>query len=302
MFRSERVYLSRASCADLVGRSRMSMTTGRCLSIVAGLLLMAPTVARAGDPAPPDRAIVDRYCLTCHSVRAKSGNFVLEGLDPARAGENVDAWEKVVRKLRGGLMPPPGLPRPEAAASDTFRSALERTLDASAAAHPNPGRTETVHRLNRIEYVNAVRDLLAVEVNAPDLLPADDSSYGFDNIAGVLKMSPALMERYLAAAKIVSRAAVGGAPPAPATAIYRVSPETEQHDRLEDLPFGTRGGTLIRHDFPLDAQYDIKIAVSSYRGGGDPQELELAIDGARVKVFTVSPRTQPELRVPVKGG
>jgi hypothetical protein len=135
--------------------------------------------------------------------------------------------------------------------------------------------------LNRIEYVNSVRDLLGVDM-AEDLLPADDSSYGFDNIAGVLKMSPALMERYLAAAKVVSRSAVGGAPPASATAIYRVSPETEQHDRLADLPFGTRGGTRIRHDFPLDADYDIKIAVSSYRGAGEPQTIEVSIDGARV--------------------
>src|SRR6476646_840133 len=288
MFRSERVYLSRASCADLVGRSRMSMTTGRCLSIVAGLLLMAPTVARAGDPAPPDRAIVDRYCLTCHSVRAKSGNFVLEGLDPARAGENVDAWEKVVRKLRGGLMPPPGLPRPEAAASDTFRSALERTLDASAAAHPNPGRTETVHRLNRIEYVNAVRDLLAVELNAPDFLPADDSSYGFDNIAGVLKMSPALMERYLAAAKVVSRSAVGGPPPAPATAVYRVSPETQQAVRIDPLPYGTRGGTVVRHLFPVAGEYELKIAVGGYRGRGDVPTIVVMLDGARAKEINSS--------------
>ena len=121
---------------------------------------------------------------------------------------------------------------------------------AAFAAHPNPGRTETVHRLNRIEYVNAVRDLLAVEVNAPDLLPADDSSYGFDNIAGVLKMSPALMERYLTAAKVVSRSAVGAPPPGPATAVYRVSPETQQADRIDPLPYGTRGGTIVRHLFP----------------------------------------------------
>src|SRR5207253_6094136 len=141
--------------------------------------------------------------------RAKAGNLVLEGIDPARVADNAETWEKVVRKLRGGLMPPPGRPRPEEAAYSGLRSALQSALDTSAVAHPNPGRTETVHRLNRLEYVNAVRDLLAVDINAPDLLPADDSSYGFDNIAGVLKMSPALMERYLAAAKVVSRSAIG---------------------------------------------------------------------------------------------
>jgi hypothetical protein len=279
------------------------MTTGRYLSLVAGLLLFAATVARAADPAPPDRAIVGRYCLTCHSVRAKSGNFVLEGLDPARAGDNVEAWEKVVRKLRGGLMPPPGRPRPDAAASDTFRSALEHTLDASAAAHPNPGRTETVHRLNRIEYVNAIRDLLAVEVNAPDLLPADDSSYGFDNIAGVLKMSPALMERYLAAAKVVSRSAVGAPPSGPATAVYRVSPETQQAERIDPLPYGTRGGTIVRHAFPVAGEYDIKVAVGGgYRGRGDAPTIAVMLDGVRVKVISPSQGDGLTFRLPISGG
>jgi uncharacterized protein DUF1592/uncharacterized protein DUF1588/uncharacterized protein DUF1585/uncharacterized protein DUF1587/uncharacterized protein DUF1595/cytochrome c len=271
--------------------------------MVAGLLLIAPTVARAADPAPPDRAIVDRYCLTCHSVRAKSGNFVLEGLDPTRAGDNVEAWERVVRKLRGGLMPPPGRPRPDATASDTFRNALEHTLDASAAAHPNPGRTETVHRLNRIEYVNAVRDLLAVEVNAPDLLPADDSSYGFDNIAGVLKMSPALMERYLAAAKAVSRSAVGAPPAAPATAVYRVSPETQQAERIDPLPYGTRGGTIVRHAFPVAGDYDIKVTVGGgYRGRGDAPTIAVMLDGARVKVINPSQGDALTFRLPITGG
>jgi hypothetical protein len=261
----------------------------------------APAVARPAAAAVPERAVVDKYCVGCHNARAKAGNLNLQGLDTAAVAENAETWEKVVRKLRGGLMPPAGAARPEETSYRTFLTTLQTALDQAAAGDPNPGRTETVHRLNRIEYVNSVRDLLGVDM-AEDLLPADDSSYGFDNIAGVLKMSPALMERYLAAAKVVSRSAVGSPPPAPATAIYRISPETEQHDRLDDLPFGTRGGTLIRHDFPLDAQYDIKIAVSSYRGGGDAQELELSIDGARVKVFSVTPRTQPELRIPVRGG
>jgi uncharacterized protein DUF1592/uncharacterized protein DUF1588/uncharacterized protein DUF1585/uncharacterized protein DUF1587/uncharacterized protein DUF1595/cytochrome c len=280
----------------------MSMTTGRYLSIIAGFLLIAPAVARAADPTPPDRAVVDRYCLGCHSVRAKSGNFVLEGLDPARAGDNVEAWEKVVRKLRGGLMPPPGSRRPDAAASDDFRSALERTLDTAAAAHPNPGRTETVHRLNRIEYVNAVRDLLAVDVSAPDLLPADDSSYGFDNIAGVLKMSPALMERYLAAAKVVSRSAVGAPPSGPATAVYRVSPETQQAERIASLPYGTRGGAVVRHAFPVAGEYDIKIAVGGNRGRGDAPTIAVMIDGARVKVLNPSQGDALTFRLPISGG
>ena len=279
------------------------MTPGRFASIAAALLLSVPGFAGAADtPGTPDRAVVDSYCLGCHSVRAKAGNFVLEGLDPARASGDVESWEKVVRKLRGGLMPPPGRPRPDATTSDAFRAALERTLDAAAAAHPNPGRTETVHRLNRIEYVNAVRDLLAVEVNAPDLLPADDSSYGFDNIAGVLKMSPALMERYLAAAKVVSRSAVGAPPPAPATAVYRVSPETQQAVRIDPLPYGTRGGTVVRHLFPVAGEYELKIAVGGYRGRGDVPAIVVMLDGARVKEINPSQGDAMTLRLPIGGG
>ena len=215
----------------------------------------------------------------------KSGNFVLEGLDPARASDDVETWEKVVRKLRGGLMPPPGRPRPDATASDAFRAALERNLDGAAAAHPNPGRTETVHRLNRIEYVNAVRDLLAVEINAPDLLPADDSSYGFDNIAGVLKMSPALMERYLVAAKVVSRSAVGAPPPGPATAVYRVSPETQQARsvsiRCRSAREAARSFDIV---FPVAGEYELKIAVTGgHRGRGDAPSIVVMLDGARVE-------------------
>jgi hypothetical protein len=264
-----------------------------------------PAPTNAAPAVHPDQAVISRYCLGCHNARTKSGNFVLEGLDPMRVGDNPDAWERVVRKLRGGLMPPAGRPRPDEAAYAGFKVSIEARLDASAATHPDPGRTEIAHRLNRLEYANAIRDLLAIEINAPDLLPADDSSYGFDNIAGVLKMSPALMERYLGAARVISRLAVGSPPPAPTAAIFRVAPEVQQHDRLDDLPFGTRGGTLIRHVFPLDAEYDIKIALSGNRAGGggsEEQQLELMVDGSRVKLFTLTARDQPEIRVPIKGG
>jgi mono/diheme cytochrome c family protein len=267
------------------------------------------TVSQAGTqpqpPAaavPPERALLNRYCVGCHNPRTKSGNLVLDGLDVGRVGDEPETWEKVVRKLRGGLMPPAGRPRPDEATYKGFLASLQTQLDAAAAAHPNPGRTEIVHRLNRIEYANAVRDLLALEMNAPDLLPADDSSYGFDNIAGVLKMSSSLMERYLAAAKVVSRLAVGSPPPAATAAIYRVPLETQQHDRHEQLPFGTRGGTLIRHVFPLNAEYEIKIGITNNRASPEPQQLEVTIDGAQVKLFTLAPRDQPEVRLPLTGG
>ena len=197
--------------------------------------------------ASPDQALVNRYCAGCHSARTRAGNLVLAGVDVASAGSNPELWEKVVRKMRNGLMPPAGNPRPDEATYQQFLTRLQNDLDAAAAARPNPGRTEIVHRLNRLEYRNAVRDLLAVEVDVADLLPADDSSYGFDNIAGVLKMSPALVERYLSAARVISRTAVGSPPASAAAAIYRVSPELQQHDRDDRLPLGTRGGTLVRH-------------------------------------------------------
>ena len=229
---------------------------------------------------------------------------MLQGLDVSRVGDAPETWEKVVRKLRGGLMPPAGAARPDQATHDGFLSSLQAALDAAAAANPNPGRTETAHRLNRVEYVNAVRDLLAVELNAPDLLPPDDSSFGFDNIAGVLKMSPSLMERYLAAAKVVSRSAVGSPPPALSAAIYRVPREMQQHDRVEALPHGTRGGTLVRHLFPLDAEYDIDVELTGQRRASAIEEtLEVSIDGERVGHEMLAPGEQPaRLRVPVRGG
>ncbi|PYR36524.1 MAG: hypothetical protein DMF89_12595 [Acidobacteria bacterium] len=250
----------------------------------------------------PERALLNRYCVGCHNPRLKSGNLILDAIDVSKVADDPETWEKVVRKLRGGLMPPSGRPRPDEATYKGLLTTIQSRLDTAAVQHPDPGRTEIVHRLNRLEYANAVRDLLALEINAPDLLPADDSSYGFDNIAGVLKMSPALMERYLAAAKIVSRSAVGSPPPALATAIYRVPPELQQHDRQDELPFGTRGGTLARHVFPLNAEYDVKVGLSNARGAADPQQLEITIDGARVKLFTVTARDQPEVRIPVSGG
>jgi hypothetical protein len=273
------------------------------------IVLMLPALGVAQTPrgantaeSPNEQTLVNRYCLGCHNARTKSGGFVLEGLDPTRAADHAEAWEKVVRKLRGGLMPPAGRPRPDEAVYARLRSSIEGQLDRASQAKPDPGRTEVAHRLNRLEYTNAIRDLLAVEINAADMLPADDSSYGFDNIAGVLKMSGALMERYLSAARMISRLAVGSAPPAVGTSVYRVSAEVQQHERLEELPYGTRGGTLVRHVFPQDAEYDFKIGVSGRGGSSTPQQLEISIDGERVKLFTVSGREQPEVRVPVTGG
>jgi hypothetical protein len=279
------------------------------LAVVVAVAAVSAPVADAVGPAvlpqqpaavSADQALVNRYCTSCHSTRTRAGNLVLAGVDVAAAGSNPELWEKVVRKMRNGLMPPAGNPRPDEATYQQFLTGLQRDLDAAAAARPNPGRTEIVHRLNRLEYRNAVRDLLAVEVDVDDLLPADDSSYGFDNIAGVLKMSPALVERYLSAARVISRTAVGTPPASAAAAIYRVSPELQQHDRDVRLPLGTRGGMLVRHQFPVDGEYEIKVGLAGAGPGADRHQLEITIDG--VQVVLVPGGDEPQVRIPVTGG
>jgi uncharacterized protein DUF1592/uncharacterized protein DUF1588/uncharacterized protein DUF1585/uncharacterized protein DUF1587/uncharacterized protein DUF1595/cytochrome c len=235
---------------------------------------------------PSQRALLDRYCVTCHNQRLKTGGLTLDTMDVAAIGDHADTWEKVVRKLRGGLMPPPGRTRPDLATQDAFVAWLENELDQSAAAQPNPGRTETFHRLNRAEYHNVVRDVLALDIDVASLLPGDSASYGFDNMAGALKLSESLMERYLSAARKISRAAIGFAPSAPGAQTYHVSPALRQDDRIEGLPFGTRGGTLITHLFPQDAEYVFRFDLSNTTGGA---ELEVTVDGDRINLFTVKP-------------
>lgn len=256
-------------------RFRTSAAIGAGLAILtasaylqAGAQNQAPAPAASSTVAvSPEQEILNRYCITCHNQRLKTGGLTLDTLNLANVAEGAPTWEKVVRKLRGGVMPPAGARRPDEATHDKFVAWLEGELDRVAAATPNPGRTETFHRLNRAEYKNAIRDLLALDIEVADFLPADDSSYGFDNIAGVLKLSQALMERYLSAAKTISRLAVGAPLPAVDSDTYRVAPEAQQHDRADGLPFGTRGGMLVRHFFPQDAEYDIKLEVGGGRGG-----------------------------------
>jgi hypothetical protein len=260
----------------------------------------------------PQRALLSRYCFGCHNQRTKTAGLELDTLDITNVGHDAATWEKVARKLRAGVMPPADRPRPDEAANDAFVAWLESELDRAAAAAPNPGRTEAFHRLNRAEYHNAVRDVLAIDLDVADLLPADDSSYGFDNIAGVLRISPALMERYLAAAKTISRLAVGTEPAAVDSDVYRVAPDLQQHDRVDGLRFGTRGGTLVRHLFPVDAEYEIRVDVTG--GGRDVHELEVTLEGERIKVFRLESgrgrresaygdaANKLEVRVPVKAG
>jgi cytochrome c551/c552 len=251
-----------------------------------------------------DRALLDRYCVTCHNEKTHTAGLSIDKLDLAHPGDNAAIWEKVVRKIRAGMMPPAGMPRPDRVALDGFASRLENALDQAAAARPNPGTTG-VHRLNRTEYANAIRDLLDLEIDPTTLLPADDSSEGFDNIADALAISPALLERYVAAAAKLSRLAVGDPATTPSTATYRVLSDLAQTDHIEGLPLGTRGGILVRNVFPLDAEYAIKIhAKAANIGLGSPgfldEQIEVTLNGERIRVTKAA--ASIDLRIPVKAG
>ena len=261
-------------------------------------------VSQSQQPATaPERALLDKYCIGCHSGAAKAGGLVLEKLDVAHAGDAAQTWEKVVRKVRAGMMPPSGAPRPERAALDSLAANLEMQLDRAALSKPAPG-SPGLHRMNRTEYANAVRDLLSLDVDAATLLPADDSSEGFDNIAAALAITPALVERYTSAAVKVAKLAVGNTLVSASTSTYRVAPDFTQNTHVDGMPLGTRGGLQIRHNFPADADYTFKIRprVAGIGLGGAPpagEELEFAIDGERVKV---APGNTLELKLPVKAG
>ena len=247
----------------------------------------SPQASGARVPAAPaPRALLDKYCVTCHNPRTKAGGLVLDTIDTAEPAAGAETWEKVIRKVRGGMMPPVGMPRPEKAALDGLASYLETAIDADAVAHPQPGRT-VLHRLNRAEYGNAIRDLLALDVDVASLLPADDSAYGFDNIGDVLGVSPVLMERYLSAARKVSALAVGNPNTTPATDTFRVRSDLSQNDHVEGLPIGTRGGILIHYTFPVDGEYVFqprlyRETVNIIRGLEVAHDLEVTFDGARV--------------------
>src|ERR1041384_437974 len=225
----------------------------RCgiLLACAGLAL-GQNAQTADTPAPP-RDLLDRYCVTCHNERLKTAGLALDKLDPAHVAHDAEAWEKVVRKLRAGMMPPQGMPRPAAAAYEALTAAIETQLDRAAAGKPklaSPG----VHRLNRTEYANAIRDLLGLDIDAAAYLPADDSSYGFDNVVSGLQVSPALVEGYVSAASKLSRIALGHET-APNRKTYYAREDYSQEEHVEGLPFGTRGGMLVHHYFPSDGEY-----------------------------------------------
>jgi hypothetical protein len=259
------------------------------------LVALAGAVSLAAQQTSAiQKAAVDKYCTTCHSNELRTADLSLQDLDLSKAPEAAEAWEKVIRKLRVGSMPPQGMPRPDKATADSLASFLETSLDRAYAANPNPGRA-TMHRLNRAEYANAIRDLLGLNIDATALLPPDDESSGFDNIADVLKVSPSLMERYLSASWNISREAIGDNRIVATTATYRVRPDLSQDQHIEGLPLGTRGGIVAQHNFPLDGEYVIKLRMwrntfDLMRGMEDPHEIEINLDGVRIASVTIGGR------------
>src|SRR5580698_8215352 len=260
--------------------------------------------------AASERALIDQYCVTCHNQRLKTGGLALDQLDLAQMHDHAEIWEKVVRKLRAGMMPPSGMRRPDPPVMESMITFLEKELDHDAVPNLTP---PGMHRMNRTEYTNAIRDVLGLQVDATKFLPPDDSTHGFDNIAGALTLSPALMEAYLSAAGKISRLAIGDVS-APTQAVFEVPADTAQNYHIEGLPFGTRGGILIKYQFPADGEYSFKVkGVTGYfqavLGGITGEQLEVTVDGERVKLFdwdkeisTTTGNGRATPRIPIKAG
>jgi mono/diheme cytochrome c family protein len=271
------------------------------LSLLASSFKATPLISRQTGISTDSRvaamhATLTQYCTTCHNEKAKTGGLVLSTLDLAHPEANPEIWEKVIRKLRARYMPPVGRPHPDEAAYTSLISYLESSLDSASAAHPNPGRTDSFHRLNRTEYQNAVRDLLALDIDAALLLPKDDASHGFDNV-DVGGISPTLLDRYVSAAQKVSRLAVGSPVHSPAAEVVVIPPDLTQEEHFENLPFGTRGGTVVQHNFQQDGEYEIQLRLTRDRNGSieglsEPYQLEVVLDGVGVQVFDIKPQTK----------
>jgi hypothetical protein len=292
------------------------MTWCRLVAAVGCLLVCRPMPGQtppkrlANTGAAVQTAVINQYCVTCHSDKLKTANLSLQNLDLSAAGDHAEVLEKVVRKLRAGVMPPPGMRRPPLAQYEQLRDWLEQEIDRKAAGHSNPGSI-VLHRLNRTEYANAVRDLLDLEIDPAALLPQDDSARGFDNIAGSLTISPTLLEAYMTAATRIARMAVGFWN-TPTEAAYIAPGDTSQTQHLEGLPFGTRGGMLFRHVFPADGEY--KFSIQNFGLGryipGEKIELLIDIERAVLTDYAGVGLNQGvneddgslDLKVPVKAG
>jgi Protein of unknown function (DUF1592)/Protein of unknown function (DUF1588)/Protein of unknown function (DUF1587)/Protein of unknown function (DUF1585)/Protein of unknown function (DUF1595)/Planctomycete cytochrome C len=300
MMRMKVPVLSIASIGVAVGAMTAMMGTGTLASGQTGGALSSP---------PTERSLMGEYCVGCHNDRVKRGDLVLSHLDETRPDPADPTWEKVIRKVRSGMMPPAAARRPDAATLEGFVSALEATLDKAAIARPNVG-SSPLHGLNRTEYANSIRDLLGFEVDATSLLPPDDMSHGFDNIAESLTISPMLMESYIRAADAISRLATGDRAASPRVETYRVPQTFTQKDHVEGTPLGTRGGIAVRHFFPADGEYVFGMSFYHYSGKifgslQESEQLEVSVDGERVALLDVNLKmvATDELRTkPVKVG
>ncbi len=279
------------------------------------MVVLAQTAPKQAASAPSmdaaaARTMLNKYCVGCHNQKLKTANLELDKLDLAHLPEHAETGELVIRKLRAGLMPPMGMNRPDAATNLALVSWMESEIDHASTPHLTP---PGIHRMNRTEYTNAIRDVLGLEVDAAKFLPSDDSTRGFDNIAGALTLSPALMEAYLSAAGKIARLAVGDVS-APTQAVFEAAPDTAQNHHIEGLPFGTRGGLLIKYQFPADGEYTFKVkGVTGYfqavLGGVKGEQLEVTVDGERVRMFDwdrdISNTTgngKSTQRIPIKAG
>jgi cytochrome c551/c552 len=260
----------------------------RYLFLTAAILAVfsATFAFQQASPATEQRAMLDKYCVTCHNQKLRTAGLTLDTLNLDKVADNAETWEKVLRKLHGGMMPPQGMPRPDDATVTKFTGWLETSLDRAAGSHPEPGRS-SLHRLNRTEYGNAIHDLLDLDIDAASFLPADDEANGFDNIADVLRFSPSLLEQYLSASDKISSLAVGDPTLTPISLVFQAPPDLDQEHHIEGLPLGTRGGILIHYNFPLDGEYDFRVfllqnIVGYLTGLEYAHQLEISIDGKRV--------------------
>ena len=295
-------------------RRKICLCSWAALAFVAGDAPAAPP--RSSPSAGPVNSVLSQYCVKCHDAEMKKGGLDLERLSRDAWTQHPDEWERVVRKLRARQMPPSSEERPPDKTYLKVVANLTSNLDRAAKTHPNPGRTETFRRLNRTEYQNAIRDLLALDIDASVLLPKDDASHGFDTVT-VGDLSPTLLHRYLSAAEKISRLAVGAPRRGPGGDTFRLRPDLTQEEHVEGLPLGTRGGVLLNYTFPRDGEYEIQVRLTRDRneeveGLREPHELEVLLDRERVKRFTVAPPkgnknfeavdAHLKVRVPVSAG
>ena len=253
----------------------------------------SPSLTPENSDGSVYRDLLTRYCIGCHNERLETAGLSLESVDPADVSNSLEVWEKVVRKLRTGTMPPSNRPQPPEEDRESLLSWLETSLDSVATSNPRAGRTETLRRLNRTEYQNSIRDLLAVDIDSTSLLPSDESGHGFDNV-NVSDLTPALLDRYISAAQRVSRLAIGTTHASVQSEVVRVPADVTQEDHVPGLPLGTRGGISVPFTFVQDGEYDIQIRLARNRGGfvgglrqPEPHALELLLDRERVTTFTI---------------